>query len=373
MPIVISGGTPGYYSSGNDSSEPLFEKELASLLSMSNVYQVATGGIASKLANIGLKPRAQYTANGTWYTTFRSDAGTKTDYVFILNDSPNATVGEITVQNAKTPYLLDAWTGEKLPILAYNSNTETTTIPLKLVGKQGKLLAFQEPSQSNDPACHVTSTDANLLGSAYSAPNKSISLHSTTTGQATLSNGKTQSLNSSNIAHPIVLQNWTLIAEHWDRPANIYDAGTVAVKHNTTHNLPTLTSWLNIPALTNVSGVGYYSATFPWSSNSSASGAYISLPPILHGGRAYINDRQIPPFDYFGASKDITRFLRQGRNEVRVVVPTVMWNYIRGFFEEVMTPGIEGTRGDVRGLPGVDNGLIGEVVVVPFWEVVVQC
>jgi len=55
------------------------------------------------------------------------------------------------------------------------------------------------------------------------------------------------------------------------------------------------------------------------------------------------------------------------------VVPTVMWNYIRGFFEEVMTPGIEGTRGDVRGLPGVDNGLIGEVVVVPFWEVVVQC
>jgi hypothetical protein len=340
---------------------------------MSNVYQVATGGIASELANIGLKPRAQYSANGTWYTTFRSDTASKTDYVFILNDSPNATVGEIVVQSAKTPYFLDAWTGEKVPILVYNSSSDTTTILVNLAGKQAKLMAFQDPSQSDDPACHVTSTDANLLGSSYSPTNKSISLHATGTGQATISNGKIQSLNSSSIAQPIQLTNWTLVAEHWERPADIYDAGVIAVKRNTTHQLSSLTSWLNIPALASVSGVGYYASIFSWSTYSSASGAHISLPSILHGARAYVNGAQIPPFDYFGTMKDITPFLKEGRNEVRVVVPTTMWNYIRTFFDEVQTPGIDNTRGQVEGLPGVDNGLIGEVVVVPFWEVVVQC
>jgi hypothetical protein len=197
---------------------------------------------------------------------------------------------------------------------------------------------------------------------------------------------------------PFDLTRWTLTAEHWEVPADLYDVSVVARKHNTTHQLAApLRSWTDPeglgPQLANASGVGYYTARFEWppkvedknkegNSNSSScccctavDGAYLSFGgEVLHTLRVRVNGRALDPVDLRAPRVDIGPFLRlEGENEVVVVVPTTMWNYVRSIFAEIRNAGdppLKLNVGTAIPVPGPSrNGLLGTVSVVSYREV----
>jgi hypothetical protein len=171
------------------------------------------------------------------------------------------------------------------------------------------------------------------------------------------------------------LSNWTLTVEHWAAPSNLSDAHIPAVKHNTTHLLygTFLYSWIDIEDLRNVSGVGYYHAEFHWNSSTNTtggghnSGAYISLPPVPHGLQVYVNGHRLHGVDLNRPFADMGPYLTSGVNVVEIVVPTVMWNYIRTLYSDIEIAGSEPLLTTTGPLPGlVETGLIGEVEVLPY-------
>lgn len=376
LPIILSGGLPGYFASGNTSDEKAISSALQGLKSSKNVHAVGTHQIAQKLVDLHLSPRVGVETNGTWYPVFRTD--NSTDYVYLFSTSSSTSKGAITMQTTKTPYMFDSWSGRRSPVLHYQTKENGLHIPLTLTANQTMVLVFSNDlaSEIDTPPAHAIQLPANVVGYNYTSSD-GLALHivSGQPGTVKLSNGKTYTTSSTDLSAPppppFKLTNWTLTAEHWEAPSNFSDASILAQKHNTTHHLPSssLRSWIDIPGLHNVSGVGYYTATFTWSSssNTTKTGAYITLPPTTHGLTLTINNHNLPPLDFANPHADITPYLVSGTNRVDVVVPTVMWNYIRSVFDRIRVSGIPPLLPEP--LAGVvETGLVGVVRVLPFRE-----
>jgi hypothetical protein len=69
-------------------------------------------------------------------------------------------------------------------------------------------------------------------------------------------------------------------------------------------------------------------------------GLYLHLSQITHTLRVYINGEQLEPLDHQHPVRDISPYLREGENEVRAVVPTMMWNYLLSIKDEIRGSGI---------------------------------
>ncbi|RAL14516.1 uncharacterized protein BO97DRAFT_422416 [Aspergillus homomorphus CBS 101889] len=298
------------------------------------------------------------------------------EYLFILSDVVKSS-GKVSVATTKQPYLLNPWTGEESSVLAYQQKSGRTVIPFAFAANQTMILAFRD-TDSFASSIKTTDVPTSIIDHEYSKSG-GLHLHVTASSSAkmafTLSNSKTiiQLINHT-VAPGITLSNWTLTVEHWDHPLNISDASIIALKHNTTHRLSSFVSWREIPAIPNVSGIGYYSNTLIWSPSKSASGAYLLLPTAINGARVYMNGHRVPPFVYQAPKINISPHLRSGANEITVEVPSVMWNYLRSIFDELWTGGIHASNvfGSSWGPPGtVDNGLIREAVTVPYVDVYV--
>lgn len=377
LPIILSGGLPGYFAPGNTSDEKAISSALQSLKNSNKVHTVGARQIAKKLADLRLSPRVGVQANGTWYPVFRTD--NSTDYVYLFSSSSSASKGAITVQTTKTPYMFDSWSGRRSPVLHYQTKESGLRIPLTLAANQTMVVAFSNnlASEIDTPPTHAVQLPSNVVGYNYTS-SKGLALHvaSGQPGTVKLSNGKeyntTSSTDRSAPPPSFKLTNWTLTAEHWEAPSNFSDASIPAQKRNTTHHLPSsfLRSWVDVPGLHNASGVGYYSTTFTWSSlsNTTKTGAYIILPPTNQGLTLTINNHKLPPLDFANPHADITPYLVSGTNTVDVVVPTVMWNYIRSVFNRIRISGIPPLLPEP--LAGVvETGLVGVVKVLPFREV----
>lgn len=186
--------------------------------------------------------------------------------------------------------------------------------------------------------------------------------------------GSEVELHAAVVPKPLKLTNWTLTVEEWAAPDEISDASAIARKTNTTVELPGLVSWLDIPQLTTVSGVGYYKTTLSWPppgspypTNSSSLGASISLPPVKHTLRLFVNGILVS-IDYTNPQADISSHLREGDNAIAVVVSTPMWNNMETVLGSITLEGREPRIKlildhfrDVIVPNG--NGLIGEVFV----------
>lgn len=57
LPIVISGGLPSKYGSGNQAAVSKAKTTLQGLLSRSNVHQVSLEGLAASIKSMGITPR----------------------------------------------------------------------------------------------------------------------------------------------------------------------------------------------------------------------------------------------------------------------------------------------------------------------------
>ena len=374
LPVIFSGGGPSVYATQDGSTNSAVKRAIRTLKQSKNVYSVSAGQVARKLQSLRLKPRVGVQTNGTWYTTWREDAQNAMDHAFVFCDT-NASSGVVSITSNKTPYFLNPWTGEQTPVLTYQRKDGQVIIPLNLAGNQTAIFGFTDTGKS--PKVHITKGSSAVLG--VGTPKSDAILHvaaSRTTQKITLSSGKQVTL-PTGIHSPIQLANWTLVAEHWEAPQNISNAATIAAKHNTTHHLPSLLSWAQIEGLKNASGIGYYSTSFTWpltGKSDLADGAYLVLPPIKHAARIYLNGHQLPPLDLSAPRADLGQYLRNGRNQVTVVVPTTMWNYIRSIFGQIRNAGVEPLLNSVSPVtpPRSDNGLIGGVKLVPYVNVSIE-
>lgn len=273
------------------------------------------------------------------------------------------------------------WTGLSEPILEYQQAHGKTLIPLALEANQTALLAFGGPSihEFRALAFHAVQNPFNVQGYKFSTNfSDSVELRIAAGPMdqpLVLSNGRNYTFPlGRTAANTFTLGNWSLTAEHWVAPANFSDASQIASKFNTTHQLDTLIPWTQIPGLANASGLGYYSTSFEWPPRmGSADGAYMLIPQVLHTLRVKVNGHQTSPFDYNAPKVDIGPYLRTGRNDVVIVVPTIMWNYIRSIFEQIVMAGYPPLISITNPghLPGpVDTGLSGTIQVVPYvkWQ-----
>jgi hypothetical protein len=243
---------------------------------------------------------------------------------------------------------------------------------------QTAIIAFENASHP----CSITSTTCpNILDAEeVSETDLAILLKRSSKCNATLSSGKDIALDSAGASSSFGLDSWTLLVERWERPDDKFDAATVAKKFNMSHEIASLGSRVDEPSLVNVSGVGYYTSIFEWppSGGGRAWGAYIRFSEVFHGLNVYINGEKTPALDHRDPVIDISPYLRDGENEVLAEVPSTMYNYLRTMWDELLSlgepPKITSFMPDFLTLFGpVQNGLVGEVTVIPFLERKVSC
>ncbi|KAF2645734.1 secreted protein [Massarina eburnea CBS 473.64] len=348
LPIIFAGGVPSTVL-GTLAPGVLrqVQHDLDTVSRLPNVHVTDSYLLAPTIRSLSIEPMTKVFTNASWLTFWRSDTTTNIDYVFIYNDAMYSNQGEgtsegsIEFQSTKIPYKYNPWTGEQMPIDGFTRTDKSTTISFRLAGNQSTIVAF----------------------------------HPTPNGTNTIVKGTKTTLAPA--APSFTLSNWNLTVEHWDPPIDLYNYTYGAMKHNTTHQLPHVVPWLEIPGLQNVSGRGYYSATFQWppslsTSNTTLDGAFIDFGPVYHTLRAYVNSQQLPPLDVTQAIADIGNYLIEGVNTVEAVVATPLGNVLRPIWSQLMSSG-EGPgssdAGSENGFlepPQGRYGLLKDVSVVPY-------
>lgn len=321
LPIIISGGTPFNLSGYNTSGTAYVKSALATLTDLENVHEVPAEDLSASLQSLGLVPRTRVDADRIWYTYWREDEQAAKTYVFVYNDAWDSELGlggsngSVTFETTGVPYFYDAWTGETNAIHNFHQSDGCTTIPLVLAGNQSAIIGFHHNESATDDGWKrhgESSTWASWSGPAQS-PAKS-----------------QQQLSS-----------WTLIIESWTAPEDIYADQTQSVKSNSTWELPELQPWNTISeSLFNVSGRGFYNTTFTWPlANEDAGGAVLDLGAIINTARVWVNGHQLPPLDPTHAVADISEHVKDGENEVLVVVATTLGNAVRPHWSELKSSG----------------------------------
>ena len=392
FPIIFSGGLPSYLASFNETGAAYVNETIQSLTSLPNVHVVPYMSLAQSITSLGITPRTQFgISNGTIYTSWRHDNKSSTDYVFVYNDAAGYSMGEgstivtVSFESVGDPYEYNGWTGEQTRILNYTQTGNTTMIYFELAGNQSTIVAFHSPQNdsSSELPQHLEFASPHVIGMSSSGTS-SFNLNVVSgPGIPTIrfSDGKTQKL-ASTPSPPFTLSNWTLIAEHWDPPANLSDISTIAVKSNTTHSLASLVSWQSIQGLQNVSGRGYYRTSFSWppvlptsptmsqpSANDTLTGAIVDFGPVLHTIRASINGHPLAPLDPTSARADISQYLVTGENTLEAVISTTLINVLRPIWEALRTSGV---APQVKVPEAQQYGLVGSVRVIPYQVVPVS-
>jgi hypothetical protein len=351
LPIIISGGTPFNLSGYNASGSAYVREALAALTKLENVHEVPADNLSASLTSLGLAPRTKVEADRIWYTYWREDEKAAKTYVFVYNDAGDSELGmgssngSVTFETTGVPYFYDAWTGKIEAVSEYQQTEKSTIIPLSLAGNQSTIIGF-----------HHDETAAKLKH-ADNPPNWHASSSKPSIRQHPSNNPSTKAL---------PLTSWTLTIESWSAPDNLTADQTLSTKTNSTYELPSLQPWNAISeSLTNTSGRGFYNTTFTWppadcSPDDRGRHATLNLGALTNTARAWVNDHRLPPLDPTHAVADISGYLQEGENEVRVVVATTLGNAVRPLWSELRSSGTLA----LGPLPVVQEyGLVGEVSV----------
>ncbi|KFZ01131.1 hypothetical protein V501_10201 [Pseudogymnoascus sp. VKM F-4519 (FW-2642)] len=333
LPIVISGGLPSKYGSGNQAAVSKAKATFQGLLSRSNVHQVPLEGLAASIKSIGITPRVQVQSNGSWYPRWR-ETSSGDIYVWIYNDGADST-GSLTFATTGTPYFLNAWTGEEELIFEYTA----------------------------------TSFNVQLLGSLIQAK----VAYSTSLSTVSTSFGLPQTFRTTDVQPAYTLNDWSLVIEHWGPPDNLYNLDLDAKKENLTVPIdgPSLKSWKHL-GFPDVSGIGFYRTTFEWSPSLlySTGGAYLILPPVSDGIVGTLNGKRLPAFDITNPTADIKSYLKKGENVLEFKVSSTLKNSLKPIWDNLRTAGGGvASSWDATAKLGFglqDYGLIGEVQIIPY-------
>ncbi|ETS81939.1 hypothetical protein PFICI_06941 [Pestalotiopsis fici W106-1] len=372
LPIIFAGGVPSSYvgTFGPDEIQQANEN-LQELANLPNSHITSSLEVGSALADIGIEPLTRISSNGTWYTQWHWDPDNRVDYIFVYSDAMHTpqgegeTVGTIEFESTGIPYEYDAWTGDQRPIMQYKRLANTTLIPFQLAGNQSKIIAFH-PRTTQDTSRYQASWEFGDQEYPY--------INSSTFPELGRYPPTINTTLSPSRCDSFELQNWTLIVEHWEAPIDLYNYTGGAYRYNTSHELESLQSWQEIPGLQNVSGIGYYSASFHWPpsqciNHSDISGAMIDFGHVYHTLQASVNGRRLPAMDVTAPTADLRFSLEDGSNVVEAVVSTPLGNTLGTIWSKLQSSG-EGPASPDAGTvnkPRVGQyGLKQQVKIVPY-------
>jgi hypothetical protein len=218
LPIIISGGLPSKYGSGN---QVAVSKAKTTFQSRSNVHQVPLEGLAASIKSIGITPRVQVQSNGSWYPRWR-ETSSGDIYVWIYNDGADSTES-LTFATTGTPYFLNAWTGEEELIFEYTATSGSTMLPFALKKHETRIVKFTKKTQllrhATTSSDSVLGFNVQLLGSLIQAK----VAYSTSLSTVSTSFGSPQTFGTTGVQPKYTLNDWSLVIEHWGPPDNLYN------------------------------------------------------------------------------------------------------------------------------------------------------
>lgn len=366
LPIFISGSLSSKYATANETAIESAKTTVESLLRYQNVHQVPYEDLAQTLFDLGIKPRSHILSNGTWYTRWRQLSNGDT-YIFLYNDG-DYSEGTISFQSPGTPYALDAWTGEETQVAEYVTGNGYKTLSFQLQNTETRIIKFRNSRALNLHA--ISSSEAVLGYSINNASQVQAKIAASSSSTVELSSGKNFGVANVCAEPADILSSWNLTIEQWGPPDDFSNLDIDSKKVNHTISLPEgpLQSWYDL-GLTNVSGIGYYTTNFSWSSTKcegNANGAYLVVPAVDHGITGILNGKPLPAFDITNPRLDISSYLVRGTNVLILKVSSTLWNGIVPYWGQIRTAG-RGPASALNVLPKSQHyGIIGEVIIVPY-------
>ncbi|KAH2065611.1 hypothetical protein KXW21_006105 [Aspergillus fumigatus] len=328
LPVVFVGGLPQVTS--NSQAGQIVEDGWRRLRNLPSVQFI------SSLAEAGVRPDVLPSCTtGTLRVVKRSRPDDEVDYVFLHNDQAVPTSCQISIQDhkARTPHLLNAWTGEKKMIESFERRSAMVTVSLQFAPNETSILSLEKSG----------SRDLTKL---------------------------TKTASSSTIRHYGIanLTRWDLSLEDFHAPHSRFQVQTAITSHNFSNIA--IRPWSAIsPELAKVGGIGRYSTSFTVPSVSRIRGK-LSLGPIIHTARVYIGGQRLPPVDPVNPVIDISSYIRPGQTYKLIVeVTTPLFNRIKTDANHTKIAG--STAAELQPLyastPYQEYGLMGPVVVT--WSI----
>lgn len=330
--------------------------------------------LVTTLQDMQVYPRVSFSNDpSNVYTSWRMDDSACQEFMFMYNKGHDQTVKlDITIANTSIPNILNTWTGEQTPLLTYQRTTTGISTEVNMKENQTRVLMFERPAPASHPHISVTSMDKNIVN-VKSANGTSIEIWAIGRSSLTLSNGTNVQIEAP-LARMTNITNWSLSIQSYHPTANVSSTAN-QISSCELGRLPKLAPWTSIPGLQNVSGVGVYSSSFYVGSPPSDYGTTISFGPVLNTLRAWINGHLLPPLDITDARADISAYVVQGHNVVKVEVTSNLFNAVKSRINSTSSAFIPADLTNPAGYNGrnfMDFGLLGPVMVESYGKVLLH-
>lgn len=350
--VVLDGaGTKSPY---NDDTAEELNSVMDELKALDNVKTAASEADAmTVLQEMDVRPRAELTGGNTQLMTqLRENEGDRYLYVYNYCDGSKCSIDhglnatqEISLEGEYIPYYIDSWTGDVEEVANYRHEDGRTIITVDIDYCNVALYAF-EPTEEEEN--HVTETDGKVLTKA----NGTTVMRVTESGSyKAVDNAGNETAVEAEVPEAQPLNNWKLTVESWEpgdkltrsetRNTTVMEDGelvekevtTTEVKYDTKKTnidveLSELKTWDEIEEVgQSVSGIGYYKTTFNWDSTK-ADGAYLDLGTIPQSVTVEVNGQKTAPVNVNDAVVDISEYLTDGENTLKVTVTSTLTNYL---------------------------------------------
>ena len=344
LPIIFYGQVPSRVHgvsgemvtalSGRKDTDTDVVARMNALLSLPSVRRVSTTeALLSALAELGVRPSAEYRQPGV--RTLRRLDSDGTNYYFVFNSSQAPIDLAATFEGKGKPYHLDTWSGDVTPIIQYTESSGKISTQLKLGAGESTVIAVS-PSNAFGvvPNYYVSKSDGDVLdvdGKLVVRGEKPETVHSM------LSDNTAKVTEIAKVGEKIPLEKWNLQIESWG-PGDNHERPTIAKKTLIAVGEISLNTWNHLAApaaaleaagvksLAEVSGIATYSTQVilpgRWT------GGYGAYLQFKHGDdmvtQIIVNGRTISGIDQSQGLVDLGKYLKGGANQTRIKLVTTL-------------------------------------------------
>lgn len=268
------------------------------------------------------------------------------------DDVGNRIVTTVTLEGEGVPYMLNAWSGEMVPVAQYEAKEGKITLTIDLYGREATIVCIAEdPSKFPDAdAVHALTVSGGEV--LYDGGQLVHRAEKAGTYKVTLSDDTKKKVKAVSLPDEMVLASgWDLSLESWGPTKegaalsleNNYDYSvdpTLSEKKTIVFSGIGLGAWSDLPAtsaqlsdigvegMDKVSGIGTYTTTFELSKTwKRPVGAYMTF--AHHSdmiAEVTINDHVIRDINQMRDRVDVGDYLTQGENTLTIKLDTTLQN-----------------------------------------------
>lgn len=354
----------GYGSDKTDNNDMLLKEKMAELISTDNVMNAGTQEeILGILEGLGIIPDASFNMSGLEVSHRADSIG---DYYYYYNSGEKDIETTVSMSGKGSPYKLDAWTGDIIPLPEYSASNKRISTDIKLTPKEATIIAISTDIMQFNKMddVHVTKTS----GGKVVYDNENIVHRAENPGvySVSLSDNTEKNIEIDEVTKVINLKDgWDLKLESWGPDPEVNDVDpTISAKKIISLKDVSLDIWEDMPAtkdqleklgvksMSNVSGIGYYSKTFTLPSDwCEDNGAYIHFD---HNSdmvvEVTINDRKIDDINQLTDIVEAGHYLKAGTNALKIKLDSTLDHRLN-----IEKPDKRMMQGSAPGAPGAGS------------------